>query len=237
MTISCGSANRNNQIPDQDRKFFTSDFISLTVPTIYTKSIKYHDPADDKIKDVLVTDVKHDNTLLNSLTDISSTVTIYQSDQSGTLSLLGSKATAKNSSYVVIYDFTQTQTILKVAGVSKDSIKESIGVAVRMIANVKTKKRSVNLTDLFKLGIDVQNDNIEGTLAVRSVGISSQKVNQAIPTPTDLSSTSISTALQSVATIKTLIYDSETKITPYLIGIGIPAKSTKEEVENQLSSL
>lgn len=233
LLTGCVSSDVGNDNQNFDHKLYTSNYIALTVPTIYTDTIKYFDTSDQKLKTKKVTDVKLDNSLLHSFTDISSSVTMYESNREGTLTLLGNKATLKNSKYVVIYDFTQTQTITP----HGDSIKKSIGIAVRMIAEVKIKKKGIDISDVFKLGIYAKDDNIEGVLAVRSIGISSQKVNQAIPTPTDLSPASIATALQSVATIKSHIYDNETKIAPHLIGISIPAKTTKDEVKAQLNTL
>lgn len=238
LCVNCSSSKlANNGTTETDPKLYTSDFIAVTVPTIYTKGIMYLDPNDDKLKPKKIQDIPLDSSFLNSLTDITSSVTIYESDTEGSLTLLGNNATLKKSHYIIIYNFSQSQTVKKKVPNINDSIKESIGVAVRMIAQVKVKKKGINISDIFKLGVSASQEKIEGILAVRAIGISSQKVNQAIPTPSDLSPASIATALQSVATIKSHIYDKETKIVPYLIGVGIPAEATKEALQKAFNFL
>ncbi|WP_299113043.1 hypothetical protein [uncultured Winogradskyella sp.] len=209
--------------------FHTTDLISIAVPTIYEGNIKYLDTNKRKTW-VDVDDVAHDNTLLHSLSDILSSVTVYKTNREGSLTLIGNSISAKDETYKVIYDFSQTQTI------EGDSIKKSIGVAVRMIAEITTSKRGLDLTNLFKLSVDAEKENISGSLTVRSIGISSQKVNQSIPTTTDLSPASIATALQTVATIKSSIYDNETRITPYLIGFSVHGNTKKQEVESIINN-
>jgi hypothetical protein len=233
LLSSCaGTISTSESVTNPSLKFHTTDLISLAVPTIFDGEIKYLNNSKTMSWEH-VDSLPHDNTLLHSLSDILSSVTIYQTNKEGTLTLLGNSITAKNTTYKVIYDFTQTQTILLC--IKNDSIKQSIGIAVRMIAEITTKKRGIDLSDIFKLSLNAEKEKISGSLTVRSVGISSQKVNQSIPTTTDLSPASIASALQTIATIKSSIYDQDTRITPYLIGFSIPGKSTKDDVKNELN--
>lgn len=232
MAYSCNSSKRLMDSGDDPRNigFHTTDLISIAVPTIYEGDIKYLDTSKTSVW-LNVDDVPHDNTILHSLSDILSSVTVYKTNLEGSITLIGNTISAKNETYKVIYDFSQTQTI------EGDSIKKSIGVAVRMIAEITTSKKGLDLTNLFKLSVDAEKENISGSLTVRSIGISSQKVNQSIPTTTDLSPASIASALQTVATIKSSIYDDETRITPYLIGFSIPGKAEKEAVNATIDTL
>ncbi len=116
--------------------------------------------------------------------------------------------------YEVFYDFTQTQTIIELQD-GKPVKSALIGIGVRMVAKVRTKKKGINLTNPFSLSANAK--KIQGSLEVRVIGIGSKKINDLIPTTTDLSTASISVALQSVASIKSHIYDTETIVIPQYI--------------------
>ena len=147
----------------------------------------------------------------------------------GELSILGVGISAKNETYQVIYDFSQTQTLIS----DSDSNYESIlvGVGVRMVAKIKTKKAGINLSSPFSLVADIK--KIEGSLEVRVSGIGSQKINGLIPTTSDLSPASISNALQAVATIKSHIYDTETIINPQILAYSIRDQKLNADANKQ----
>jgi hypothetical protein len=212
-------------------KFSSTDLISIAVPTLYEDSIKYVDTISRTKSLRNVDSVPNDNSLLASLSDLVSSVTVYETNQGGSISLMGNTASLKNKTYKVIYDFSQTQTI------QKDTLKLSVGIAVRMIAEVTTNKSGIDLTDIFSIGLNAENEKLSGSLTVRSIGISSQKVNQSIPTTTDLSPSSIATALQTIATIKSSIYDEETVITPYVIGFSVGVRTDYEAVNGIINKM
>ncbi len=197
---------------------FTSDYIALTVPVHYKGEIWYiNDSLTQEIRNIK--DLKHDYKLLNSFPNTVSNVTIYQLTAEGELKFAGFGMSGKNEVYQVIYDFSQTQTINWVDELGK-SKSVLIGIGVRMVAKVKTKKANINLASPMSLAANI--DKIEGSLEVRVTGISSKKINELIPTTTDLSPSSISTALQAVATIKSHIYDGTTIITPQYLAYSNP---------------
>lgn len=191
---------------------FTSDYIALTTPHQYDGEIYYL--TDDKLIQVKdIREVKHDETLLNSFANIVSNVTVYEFNAEGQLNVVGVGLSGKNKTYQVIYDFSQSQTIIDDNSQEVESIL--VGIGVRMVAKIKTKKAGINLTSLFGLTSNI--DKIEGSLEVRVTGIGSKKINDIIPTTADLSPSSISTALQAVATIKSHIYQDDTIITPQIL--------------------
>ena len=167
----------------------------------------------------------HDTSLLNSFTNIVSNVTVYKINEKGELNLAKIGISRKNETYQVIYDFSQTQTITAQESENIESLL--VGVGVRMVAKVKTKKKGINLTSLF--GLTANLNKIEGSLEVRVSGIGSKRINDIIPTTADLSSSSISTALQAVATIKSHIYNEGTIITPQILAYSKADKKVKTD--------
>jgi len=191
------------------QQIFTTDYTALTVPQHYEGQI-WHIKSDKTQEIVDVKTLPNDKTLLSSFPNVVSNVTVYQVSQEGDLTVFGVGISGKNENYIVIYDFSQTQTLIWDDNGTPESAL--VGVGVRMVAKVKTKKAGINLTSPFSLTANLK--KIEGSLEVRVSGISSQKINSLIPTTTDLSPSSISVALQAVATIKSHIYDNDTIITP-----------------------
>eukprot|EP01029_Cantina_marsupialis_P002757 TRINITY_DN12639_c0_g4_i1.p2 TRINITY_DN12639_c0_g4~~TRINITY_DN12639_c0_g4_i1.p2 ORF type:complete len:232 (+),score=32.00 TRINITY_DN12639_c0_g4_i1:2463-3158(+) len=199
---------------------FTSDYIALTVPTQYQGQISYiNDNFTQEFK--YIDSLTHDHTLLNSFPNTVSNVTVYQLTKDGELKFAGFGISGKNEIYQVIYDFTQSQTInWKDDNGNNRSVL--VGVGVRMVAKVKTKKAGINLGNPISLAANMK--KVEGSLEVRVTGIGSKKINELIPTTTDLSPSSISAALQAVATIKSHIYDDSTIITPQYLAYNKPDK-------------
>ncbi|WP_440066283.1 hypothetical protein [Tenacibaculum discolor] len=207
---------------------FTSDYTALTTPQQYDGQIYYVE--NDKtvsVKDIR--DLTHDKTLLNSFSNIVSNVTVYQMNAKGELSVLGVGISGKNETYQVIYDFSQTQTLISDSESNYESIL--VGVGVRMVAKIKTKKAGINLASPFSLVADIE--KIEGSLEVRVSGIGSQKINSLIPTTSDLSPASISNALQAVATIKSHIYDTETIINPQILAYSMRDQKLNSQANKQ----
>lgn len=213
------------------KEFSTSTLISLPVPQHFDGKINYIDP-DNKISVRDISSVKHDNTILASFPNIVSSVTVYQVEDDGSLSFMGNGVSAKNSVYEVIYDFTQTQSIIV-----DDHTFALVGISVRMVAKIKTKSAGINIASIEGLGIAATHKKVTGSLEVRANGVSSEKINAQIPVTTDLSPASISNALQAVATIKSHIFDAESKITPQFLAIsqGIKDKDPNRQTRfNQI---
>jgi len=203
--------------------FKTTNFISLTVPVNFIGQFKYLGPANT-VQQLNVTTVPHDATILGSFPNVVSSVTVYQVENDGGLTILGNTLSARSTTYEVIYDFVQTQTLQLVDSDDSRTVYFAlIGISVRMVARIKARSAGINLTSLSSLGIAASRKKVCGTLEVRANGIGSQKINALIPVTSDLSPASIETALQSVATIKSHIYDADTKITPQFLAFSASA--------------
>jgi hypothetical protein len=192
--------------------FKTCTIVSLPIPQNYDGQIKYIG-TDDLVTYKKVNDVRHDNSILASFPNIVSSVTVYEVQEDGSLSFMGNSLSRKNSVYEVIYDFSQSQTILV-----NDTSFILVGAGVRMVAKVKTRESGINLANIEGLGMAAGRKKVTGSLEVRSSSISSPKIQ--IPATTDLSPSSISNSLQTVATIKSYLSDKDTKITPEILAVG-----------------
>jgi hypothetical protein len=209
----------------------STSYISLSIPQNYEGEFWFLDTNDNLAKKK-AGEVKHDYTILASFPNLISTVTLYQVDKEGGLALLGSTFSIKNSTYIVIFDYAQTQTIQIPDTASKLNYYALIGIGVRMVARLNTKDSGINLSNLIALGMAASNKKLTGSLEVWSNGISSHLINGVIPVTTDLSPASISNALQAVATVKSHIYDKDTKITPQFLAFSaIGSSDSKNNLE------
>jgi hypothetical protein len=202
-----------------------ANFVSLTVPFSYRGRFPYLNTVDT-IEIRQVNGLRHDHSLLNSLPNQASSVTVIDLSAEVGFKYLTVGLSSKNSSYTVIYDYIKyvSMTIFNNNSDNKDNDTAQytalVGVGVRMVAKVKTLKSGLKITDLFQLGIEASKSNVIGSLEVQAFGLTSDRISSIIPVTSNLSPTSIENALQAVATIKSLMHESTTKVTPQVIAFS-----------------
>ncbi len=111
-----------------------------------------------------------------------------------------------------------------------------VGIGLRIQASVTVLKDSVNLGSLYGLGVAASQNKLSGTLIIQSLGISGENVSPIIPIPDRINESTIQTAMQSLATIKSKIYDKKTRITPQVVAFGLPysINGAKDLIESSL---
>jgi hypothetical protein len=183
--------------------------------------------------------------VLNSLSDETIRLVIGEVQANGTVSYGGAKMGYKGSSYEVIIDYMKFQTYPKMFRYLRtmegekqktkifalnDSISEGInnakngiiplyiGVGLRLKATITVNKGEVDLGNLIAIGAAAQAKKITGTMVVQTLGISGEKISSLIPMPSEISSTTIQNSIMALSTIKSKLYDTDTKIIPRTIG-------------------
>lgn len=157
-------------------------------------------------------------------------IQISEITKEGGLSLKGAAAiSAKNTSYQVTMDYVKFVTVNVVDTLSfgKNNNVENlsifsyarVGVGLRVVASIETRKKGINLGDLFAIGFAASKNEVSGSLSVNIIGIESQEITSLLPMPSEISSSSIQNAMQALATIKSKIYDGEVEIRPQIISI------------------
>uniref|UniRef100_UPI00404B9FEC hypothetical protein n=2 Tax=Gelidibacter sp. TaxID=2018083 RepID=UPI00404B9FEC len=113
-----------------------------------------------------------------------------------------------------------------------------VGVGLRIQASVTTLKDSVNLGSLYGLGLAASQNKLNGTLIIQTLGISGENISQIVPIPDRINESTIQTALQSLATIKSKIYDVKTIIRPQIVAFNLPfsVEGAKGLIESSLHS-
>jgi len=191
-------------------------YFSSPQPQTFNGKIKYlNDELEHQIASLDT--LPHNADLLKSLSNIKHSVTFYELNKNGTLDFLSSGVSVKDKTYKVIYDHMLYQGVpYLVRGDSTKKVQAYLGVCVRMTATVTTKKKGIDLSD--PLLLSAHRESVNGTLEIQVIGLNSQKISSLIPTTTDLSTSSISAAIQSIGTIRSHLHDSQTIINPQIIG-------------------
>ena len=93
-----------------------------------------------------------------------------------------------------------------------------VGTGLRMTANVRILKGSVNLTSIGAIALAAEAGRIEGSLVVQTLGIAGQQVAGLLPLPSELNTTTVQNAIVALGSIKAVMYDEETLVTPRVLG-------------------
>ncbi len=161
---------------------------------------------------------------------------VSKNEVSGKISYLGASISAEEGSYQVIMDYMKYR-VEDVFDVSGNYIGSGrIGVGLRIKAVIVTKKSNLNLGSLSAIGLQADQENLSGGISVDVVGIDSENVTNLIPLTSEIDQTSIQTALQSLASIKSKLWEEETTITPHLIAFRQAQPNKEAEIRSQIST-
>lgn len=97
-----------------------------------------------------------------------------------------------------------------------------VGIGLRIQATVTVLDDSVNLGSFYGLGVAAAQNRVRGSLIIQTLGISGENISPILPISGRINESTIQAAMQSLATIKSNIYDSKTHITPQVVAFGLP---------------
>jgi hypothetical protein len=180
-------------------------------------------------RNVYFSDIPNKN-IVDLLPNETVEIQISEITKKGGLSLKGAAAiSAKNTSYQVTMDYVKFVTInvVDTISVGKNNQLENlsifsyarVGVGLRVVASIETKRKGINLGDLFAIGFAASRNEVSGSLSVNILGVESQEITSLLPMPSEISSSSIQNAMQAMATIKSKIYNENVEIRPQIISI------------------
>lgn len=198
--------------------------------------------------------IKHKNdeftneTVLKSLPDETMRMAVGKLSASGGISFGTSNIGYKGNKYIVVLDYIKFTT--NSIGVTKDDsgfilntrepesiVPVYIGVGLRLTASITVNKGSVNLGNLFSIGVEASAEKISGSLVVQTLGISGESISASIPFPSELNSNTIQNAILALGAIKAKIYDDNTTITPRVVGVYNSLGGGPETINAFITSL
>lgn len=189
-----------------------------TDPTEYAETVPIVIDGKIVFKEIKLLSTEQMLSFLNNETVL---VSIGQFTAEGGISYSPITISSKGSSYKITMDYMKSATLPV-----KDSLNENIiglrrvGVGLRLISLITAFEAGINIGDLSSIGIAAKTGKASGTLMVEVIGIKSKDVTTLIPLPSEINQTTIQNAMQALATIKSKIYDLETKLYPQVMAIN-----------------
>ena len=165
-------------------------------------------------------------TLTNSeklafLGDTRVVVTLAKETASGELSYLTGKITSEKGTYVAFMDYANFFIDDLTDGTDVIG-RARVGVGLRLVARVKTKKRGVDLGSILKIGFAANKNELSGELEVRAIGVTSKEIQDLLPgSLPNLDESSIQRALEAMAAVKTKIHDASTSVQPRIMAVAL----------------
>jgi hypothetical protein len=199
--------------------------------------------------------------VLDALPDETMRLAVGEVDGSGGISFGPAKIGYEGKSYVIVIDYIKFRTeaysiryrikpdgkeydIWDLTGTPDGDITQwktrsfplYLGVGLRIRATITVNKGSVDLGNLFAVGVAGQAQQVTGTMTVQTLGISGEKISSIIPMPSEISPATIQNAILAVGTIKSKIYDADTRVVPRVLGFYNSIGGKTVTVNNILSN-
>lgn len=195
---------------------FPENFVWVFNPDSTKRELKYWEELSD-------------STVITLLPVQSSSVMIRRTDASGSINYLSGTVSGQSGSYEVIMDYMKYKVDHIYDGSTYLGIGK-VGIGLRIVAEVLTYKSNINLGSLLSLGAQAQQNNLSGSIIIDVIGIDSKDVTNLLPLTSEIDQSSIQSALQALASIKSRIYENGVRITPHRVAV-------KQVVPNSLNNL
>jgi len=188
-----------------------------TDPTEYDDKVQILVKGKIVDKDIKILSTEEILSFLNNETVV---VSVGRVSTDGSISYLPVTISAKATSYKVTMDYMKFATLPV-----RDSVGEKVvgfrrvGVGLRLISLITTLDAGINIGDLSSIGLAAKQGRLSGTLMIEVVGIKSKDVTTLLPLPSEINQTTIQNAMQSLATIKSKIYDPITELCPQVMAV------------------
>ncbi len=158
------------------------------------------------------------NEMLRYLSNETVLTAVAEVDKTGTMSYIPSRTSLKKKQYIITQDYVKFTTI-EIRKEGEIVGEACVGVGLRLIANISAKAENINLGDLFAIGMAVKEKQAYGSLRIEVIGLQDPSITASIPLPSEISSASIQSAVQTMSTIKQKIYEEGIDLSPQILGI------------------
>ena len=135
-----------------------------------------------------------------------------------------SAVTGAPGTYEIIYDITKSTTVPVTGSGSPASTTPSsfikVGVGIRIKAVVTTSKSNIEISNLNHLALAEANGDLRGGLSFLLFGLVGEEVINMAPNSTAMINiTSIDSFMQSIAILKSRLYDDKTVLVPRIFSV------------------
>lgn len=93
-----------------------------------------------------------------------------------------------------------------------------VGLGLRMAANITVNNGEVDISAIPSLAAKTTTGQVSGSLVVQTLGLTGQSITGALPLPNELNQTTVQNALLSIGTMKAMLNDPNTTVSPRIVG-------------------
>lgn len=149
-------------------------------------------------------------------------------------SFASEKYTPGSELYVVSRTKPEVESIDRYA---EYNIPVYVGIGLRVTANVDIVKGNANISGLGAIGAESEAERLKGSLVVQTLGVNGKSIAAALPIQSELNRTTAQNAIVAVGSIKALLYEKDTVVSPRVVGIYLPFPGGKSLVNAIISEL
>jgi len=164
-------------------------------------------------------------------------VSIGQLTSEGKIAYIPFAISKKNTSYKVTMDYMKYATLGQQDERNNFIGYKRVGVGLRLISLITTAEAGINISDLYSIGLAAKAGKLSGTLMIEVIGIKSKDVTTLLPLPSEINQTTIQNAMQALATIKSKIYDEDTRLYPQVMAIKLDESARNKKNEDVASTM
>lgn len=152
-------------------------------------------------------------------------ITLAKETTSGELSYLTGKVTGEKGKYIAFMDYANF-FIDDLSDGTNVIGRARVGVGLRLVARIQTKKKGIDLGSILKIGFAANKSQLSGELEVRAIGVTSKEIQNLLPgSLPNLDESSIQRALEAMAAVKTKIHDASTSVQPRIMSVALNSKN------------
>ncbi|MEM6644113.1 MAG: hypothetical protein AAF616_14125 [Bacteroidota bacterium] len=112
-----------------------------------------------------------------------------------------------------------------------------IGIGLRLTANVTVLNTEAELSSIGAIASEVEARNAVGRMTIQTLGITGKNVSSTLPIPSEINETTVQNALLAIGSVKALLHDSATIITPRVVGFYNNISGTSEVVNDLIAEV
>ncbi|TRO65517.1 hypothetical protein [Christiangramia sabulilitoris] len=196
-------------------------------PTEFNDNIQLVSDGELGMKDLRLLNSEEILGFLNNETVL---VSIGQLSSEGRISYIPFAISQKNTSYKVTMDYMKYATLGQEDNRNNFIGYKRVGVGLRLISLITTAEAGINISDLYSIGLAAKAGKLSGTLMIEIIGIKSKDVTTLLPLPSEINQTTIQNAMQALATIKSKIYDEDTRLYPQVMAIKLDENARSRSI-------
>ncbi len=227
-TISCKTTETAETVFEKGKTFDNFRGFKPVDPTEFNDNILLVSDGELSMKDLRLLNSEEILGFLNNETVL---VSIGQLSSEGKISYIPFAISQKNTSYKVTMDYMKYATLGQEDDRNNFIGYKRVGVGLRLISLITTAEAGINISDLYSIGLAAKEGKLSGTLMIEIIGIKSKDVTTLLPLPSEINQTTIQNAMQALATIKSKIYDEDTRLYPQVMAIKVDENARNRRVE------